>query len=217
MSSPNPQLPATSYQLLATSPGFTLIEVVFTMAILAIFITGLASLDRLFGDSQVVLTLSTQSFNEASIGIEALVRELRTAKYADNGAYPLELANDQEIIFYSNIDADPQIERVRYYLTGNQLNRGITQPTGTPAQYISANEQVNLVINHIQNNTNPIFYYYNGDWPADTTHNPLPAPARLADTKLIRVALTVNPKPSRPQAQFSLESSAQIRNLKTNL
>lgn len=197
--------------------GFTLIEVVFAIGILTIFISGIVVFNRLIGDSQNTLTIASQSFNEATIGIDAMVKELRNAKHADNGAYPLALADDQEIIFYSNLDDDTDVERIRYYLDSTELKRGVVQPEGDPVTYPDASEQVSLVINNVQNLSNPIFYYYNGDWPADTTNNPLPAPARLADTKLIKVNLTINPKPSRPEAQFTVESFAQLRNLKTNL
>ena len=197
--------------------GFSLLETILSMAIIAIFISGLATLDRLYSDSQSILSLSSQSFNEANIGIDAMIREIRAATHADTGSYPLELAHDQEIIFYSNMDDDPGIERVRYYLTGNELNRGIIDPQGEPPTYPLANERVNLVISYIQNQSNPIFYYYNGDWPNDTVNNPLATPASLTDTKLIRVMLTINPKPSRPESQYSIESFAQIRSLKNNL
>jgi len=197
--------------------GFTLMEVILTTAISSIFIVGLVSLNRLFGDSQKILTLSSQSFNEANIGTNAMVREIRNAAFADNGAYPLELADDQQIIFYANLDDDPQIERIRYYLENGQLNRGVIQPTGSLSVYLPANEQINLVIDYVQNQTNPIFYYYNGDWPTDVINNPLPAPTRLVETKLIQIILTINPQPTRPESQYTIQSFAQIRNLKTNL
>jgi hypothetical protein len=126
------------------------------------------------------------------------------------------LAADQEIIFYTNVDDDFEMEKVRYFLEGNELKRGVLNSSGDPPEY-SGEEQVNLVIAYVQNQGNPIFYYYNGDWPADTANNPLPSPARLIDTKLMRVVLTINPRPSRPESQFTIESFAQIRNLKTNL
>lgn len=211
------KFPITDYKLLIAKSGFTLIEVVISMAILGIFVSGLAALDRLYTDSQSILSLSSQSFNEANVGVDAMVREIRSATHSDTGSYPLELAEDQEIIFYSNIDDDPQVERVRYFLDGNQLNRGVVDPEGEPPTYNPANERVNLIISYIQNQTNPIFYYYNGDWPNDTTNNPLPTPASLTDTKLVRVVLTINPKPSRPESQYTMDSFAQIRSLKTNI
>lgn len=197
--------------------GFTLIELIITTAILSFFISGLVAFDRLLSESQTLISQSSESFNEANIGVEAMIKEMRNAKYSDNGAYPISLVEDQQIVFYSNIDNDPDVEKIRYFVENNELKRGVINPVGNPATYPAENEQVNLVINFVQNQSNPVFYYYNGDWPTDTVNNPLPAPARLADTKMIKVVLTINPKPTRPESQYTIESYAQIRNLKTNL
>lgn len=196
--------------------GFTLMEVILGIAIMTIFIGGLASFDRLLADSQSILLLSSQSFNEANIGVDALVRELRLATYAETGAYPLALAEDQQLTFYTNMDADDDIELVRYFLDDDQLNRGVTQPSGEPPVYDPNDEEVNLVIDYIQNQLNPIFYYYNGNWPTDVVNNPLSQAVRLGETRMIQLSLTVNPKPSRPESQFTISSFVQIRNLKTN-
>ena len=39
-------------------------------------------------------------------------------------------------------------------------------------------------------------------------------PARLKDTKMMKVYLVVNIDPNRPPNEFELESSVQLRNLK---
>lgn len=197
--------------------GFSMIETVVASFLATIFILVLVSLEGTIRSSQDSLNLNTQSYNEASISVQAITRELRNARPAATGAYPLELADDNEIVFYANIDDDPLPERVRYYVTGDQLNRGVVQPEGTPPSYDLNTEGVNLVIPYIANGANPIFTYYNGDWPADVDNNPLPAPTRLTDTKLVEVRVVINPQPERPESAYELVSSAQIRNLKTNL
>lgn len=157
------------------------------------------------------------AIRQAQIGIETMVKEIREARYADNGAYPLELANDQEFIFYSDIDQDNATERVRYFLFNTNFIKGIINPSETEPINYNGPEILATLSENVRNDVGPIFYYYNGDWPADTLNNPLPAPARLIETKLMRVYLKVNILPSRPPDDFELESSVQIRNLKTNL
>lgn len=197
--------------------GFTLMETLVASFMATAFVVVLISLEGTLRSSQDSLNLNTQSYNEASISIQAITRELRNARPAATGAYPLVLADDNEIIFYANIDEDKEPERVRYYVTGDQLNRGIVQPSGSPPTYDLGTEGVNLVIPYIANGASPIFTYYNGDYPADTVNNPLPAPTRLTDTKLVEVHVVINPEPERPESAYELVSSAQIRNLKTNL
>lgn len=160
----------------------------------------------------------TAAINEARRGIETMVKEIREAKSGDDGSYPLVEAGDSEFIFYSNIDSDSATERVRYFLDGTSLKKGVTEPSGDPPQYNTANEKVATLSQYVRNGAStPIFTYYNGDWPGDTTHNPLPTLTRLSDTKLMDVKLIINIDPSRPPNNFTLESDTQIRNLKTNL
>lgn len=65
--------------------------------------------------------------NEARRGVDAMTKELRQARYGDNGAYPIEKAAGKELIFYSDIDSDGQTERVRYFLATINSNSQIKE------------------------------------------------------------------------------------------
>ena len=159
----------------------------------------------------------SDAIRSAQKGIEVMVKEIREARHADNGTYPLGLANDQEFIFYSDIDQDNYTEKVRYFLDGENFKKGIINPSETEPINYDGEEMVTILSEYVRNGAEPIFYYYNGDWPADTENNPLPSPARLIETKLMRVYLKINVFIERSPDDFELESSVQIRNLKTNL
>lgn len=157
------------------------------------------------------------AINEARKGIETMVKEIREARYADDGSYPLEEAGNFQFIFYSDIDKDSNIERVRYFLDGTNFKKGVVEPSGDPLQYVLSSEVVDVLSAYVRNGTTPVFTYYNGDWPIDTVNNPLPTLTRLTETKLMHVYLKINVDPNRPPENFELESDIQIRNLKTNL
>src|SRR3990170_2544827 len=70
-----------------------------------------------------------------------------------------------------------------------------------------------ILTEDVRNGIDPIFYYYNGDWPADTLNNPLAQPVRLSDTKLMKVYLKLNTEDD-PSSDFILESYTQLRILK---
>ena len=97
------------------------------------------------------------------------------------------------------------------------MSKGIIEPVGFPVSYPPANEKIVEIANNVRNQTLPIFYYYNGDWPQDTVNNPLLPPARVSNTKLIRVYLRLNSEENEPNRDFILESYTQIRMLKENL
>lgn len=96
--------------------GFTIIEVLVAIAVFTL-ISG-----ALMGS--IVVIYRTQSYavdqavaiDEARRGVEVMAKELRQARYGENGAYPIGRASGKELIFYSDIDDDGRTERVRYYL-----------------------------------------------------------------------------------------------------
>lgn len=186
---------------------------VFTFALAALSILILASYRAYNYNFQQVAAI-----NEARRGVETMVKEIREARYGDDGSYPIKEAGDFYFIFFSDIDSDNAIERVRYFLDGSDFKKGVIEPTGNPPQYVLDNETVSILSSSVRNGTSTKFFtYYNGDWPADKVNNPLSTLTRLTDTKLMHVYLIVNVDPSRPPDNFVLESDVQIRNLKTNL
>lgn len=90
------------------------------------------------------------------------------------------------------------------------LRKGITNPSGHPVEYPADQEEVRVLSRYIMSDL-PIFRFFDGNG------DELATPARLEDTKLIRVHLIINVNPNRPPQNFELESDVQIRNLKTNL
>lgn len=158
------------------------------------------------------------AINEARRGVETMVKEIREAKTGEDGSYAIDQAGDFEFVFYSDIDSDDSVERIRYFLDGSDFKKGVVEPSGDPPEYVLAGETFSVLSYYVRNGiTTPVFSYYNGDWPQDTVNNPLPTLTRLTDTKLMHVFLKINVDPARPPDNFELESDTQIRNLKTNL
>lgn len=90
----------------------------------------------------------------------------------------------------------------------HELKKGVVEPTGSPIQYTLNQENISIISAYIRN-TPPIFEYYNKDGNKID-----PLPARLVDTKLMKVFLVVNVNPNKPPQDFQLESFVQLRNLK---
>ena len=196
--------------------GFTLVEVL--VGIVLIMVLGLAifGLQTILNRNQTWIWKNYLSINQANSIVETLARELRTARTGDNGAFALEVAYDQEIRFYSDIDFDGETEKVRYSLSGTELVKGVIEPVGYPVTYPEANEKEVSLTNIVRNGDTPIFYYYNGDWPEDLENNPLSIPVRLSDTKLMRLYLRLNAEVYQEDKDYILESYIQIRMLKEN-
>ena len=196
--------------------GYSLLEVMMTLGIFLIVVFGLSAFisqnyrATLFADEQ------SEAIQQARRGVEQMVKEIREALPAENGAYPIELANDQTLIFYSDLDADELVERVRYTLEGTNLVKGVTEPEGFPPAYTTP-EETTILSRYVQNGSEPIFFYLNGNYPTDTEDNPLQTPAPVNQIRLVRVFLEINVDPSRAPENFALISNSQLRNLKDNL
>lgn len=194
--------------------GFTLLEVLVVVAIIGIL--SVVILD-FFQESYLLqdyIYEQSKAISEAEKGTNNLVKELREAVDSDDGAYALELADEQEVIFYSNIDGDENIERVRYFIDDNQLKKGIIEPTGNPAEY-TGDESIQTIASNFTDLGDPIFYYYGEDYPVDDT--PLSYPADVTSVTITTITLNVNVDPDSIPNTYTLESAVQIRNFKTNL
>lgn len=196
--------------------GITLIEVIITMAITSIIGISLVSLQYILSQNQIAVTKSYKSVDDANFVVSNLEKEIRRASSSENGAYLLNLAGDQEIIFYSDIDLDGIVEWVRYYLDGNNIVKETIDPVGFPPVYNFLDKKTKVVSEDVRNNTTPIFYYYNEDWPTDTVNNPLESDDRLSETKTIKIYLRLN-SDDNPEKDYSIESFVQIRSVKNNL
>ena len=196
--------------------GLTLIELLITIAIIAILGGGVLVLQFIISQSQTTAWRSILSVDDANAAVSSLNRELRNAKEGGDGSYPLVTLDDQQIIFFSDYDFDGSIERIRYTLAGTELVKGVIEPTAPPVSYPAGSEVVKTLTTFVRNGANPIFYYYNEDWPQDSENNPLSGPLRISDTRLIEISLTINSKLQEPRTDYSIESYAQIRILKEN-
>ncbi len=197
--------------------GFTLVEVLIGLFLISALGLAALNLNTALSQTQILAWQNYLNVEQTNAYVANLIRELRTARPADNGAYPLETVNDQEISFFCDLDFDGKTEKVRYFITDTRLFKGITEPSGYPITYPPTEEKLIKLTDYVRNGSNPLFTYYNGDWPADQVNNPLTLATRLAQTKLIKVYLRLNTEKDKPDEDFILESYAQLRMLKDNL
>jgi len=193
--------------------GFTLIEVLVSAALMVILASGFVGLQYILSQSQVSAWRNYQSIENANAAVSSITNQIRGSFNSEDGSYPLAVADDQNIIFYSDYDQDGVVERIRYTLSGSELFRGVVEPTGSPYTYDLGTEKVKTVTDIVRNGTDPVFYYYDANWPEDTTNNPLPSANRISDARMVKIILKTNPKAGDPERDFTLESDAKIRML----
>lgn len=180
-------------------------EVIITIGIFSIVMVGV---NQLFIKSWQNYNFVMKT-NEASIianrGASSVVDTLRKMTDADNGAYAISSVGDFDLKIFSNIDGDSAIERVHYYLNGTNLMLGISESSGFPPTYPVGDDEVSVLIGKVVNNsTQPLFYYYNGD------NNIISSPsANIGDIRMIKINLIID----RQDKDINIESYASMRNL----
>ena len=195
--------------------GMTLIEVMVASFII-VLLSGMLSvlITKTFFVNRYTIE---QGLNISAIesSLKNFSKYLREARQSDAGAYLIDSASDFELIFYADVDDDPVIERVHYFLENNQLKIGTSDPSGFPVVYPVEDEEVKIVGNGITNNAEqPIFYYYNQDYPTDIENNPLLSPVSPEEIGLIKIDVYANTNPDHVPENSRMETFIRPRNIK---
>lgn len=196
--------------------GFTLIELVIAIFGFGLIIWGLVGLySNIFSISSQQNGLLSDLDQARKLAFQ-IAFELRDAQTGNNGAYVLDTASDQQIIFYSNADLDSPIERIRYYVQNGQLWKGVTDYNGTT--YNTSTEVTAVVQKDLANGANPVFYYYDGSYVGSSTQVSLIQPVNVTNVKFVKVSLQIYNKAGVKNTNtYTVTASAGIRNLKSNL
>lgn len=199
--------------------GLTLVEMLVAIFIMS---AGMLGFSLLFSSSwtsnKFILETGITSIrvNRASTEI---INNLRKVRQADNGDYPIDSGDDFDIQVYLDIDNDGVTERVHYWLddVNDRLMRGIREPsTAQPPTYAAGDETTSVIAEYIVNeSTQPLFYYYNENYPGDTVNNPLSTPAAIGDVRLVRVLIRMNIDPIKAPNNINIESFVDLRNLES--
>lgn len=96
--------------------GFTLTETLVAIAIFALAMMGATAAVMSAYQSQSFTRQQSVAIEEARRGIKTMIKEIRASSPGEDGSYPIEKAGDKELIFYSDVDQDLNIEKVRYFL-----------------------------------------------------------------------------------------------------
>ncbi|MBI2624282.1 hypothetical protein HYW67_02195 [Candidatus Parcubacteria bacterium] len=193
--------------------GITVVEFLTAMAVL--FAVGMVV--GAFVNSTVstsgLLSRRAAAMLEGRRVLEAFAREFREASASSIGSYPIESATASSFIFYADIDTDSFRERIRYFLDGTTLKKGVIKPAGTPLVYNPATESVQPVV--AQMATTTIFAYYNGAYTG--TQQPLAAPVVNTQVRYVMMTIAIDENPAALPEALVMRVTAASRNLKDNL
>ena len=192
-----------------TFNGMTLVE---TLIAIFVFTIGMGLVTFLFSQSwslfQVSFSLGNTQFI-ASNGVQKIVDTVRNAQRSDNGAYPLLIANENDIVIYSDVDKDGGAEKIRYFFSGSGViqeirNSVFAAPPYYPDGYETSQEIIPFVVNASET---PLFSFYNNN------NEELEESFSLTDIKMIKINVFVDENVHKDPESVNIESFASIRNL----
>ena len=152
----------------------------------------------------------TAAINSARTGVTTMASNLREATYGDDGTYPITAAATSTVTFFGDVDKDGGVEKVRIYMIGNTLYRGVTNAAGNPLSYTGQTQATTTLATYVANGTStPLFRYYN------ESGTELTGTINLAQISSIKMTLKVDINPLRAPDIYTLTESATIRNLRS--
>ena len=211
-------MPLLKFSSRKNAQGATLPEVIVGAAIFAVLALVVSLFQRDVFSFNRILSESLGNQQEARQAFKSMSAEIRAASQSSLGGYAIEAAATSSLIMYTNIDADSVKERVRYFLSGSTLYKGVIKPVGNPLVYNSANEVLTEIVHNVANATStptPIFTYYDSAY--DGTTAPLGNPVSILSIRLIRMTVFIDQNPLRDPGPTVITTQAAIRNLKSNL
>ncbi len=198
---------ALSYQD-GMARGMTLVETVVYVSLFALIMLAIAQSVLYMYRTNSYAIQQASAVASAQHGVDVMVREIREAAYASDGSYPIVTLGPNTLTLYADIDGDPLVERIRYYVQGSSIMRGVVDPTGDPPSYGGA-EVVSTLSDAVRNTDHgiPLFMFYdkNGALMTDYT--------RVADVRFVTVSVQVDIDPNRSPTPLLLRSSAALRNV----
>ena len=194
---------------LPAQAGMTMIESVIWISILTITLITLTSSIQYFYRTNKYAVEQSGAVTSAQRAIDKLVRAIREASYSSQGAYPVVSIGANDMVFYADVDTDPLIEKVHYYVSGTYLMQGITDATGDPPGYTTA-EAASAISDYVRNLSVGVttFRYYDASGAEITNYT------QWARARFVQVNVAVNVDPNKLPNQLNISSSAAMRNLK---
>jgi type II secretory pathway pseudopilin PulG len=193
--------------------GFTLVETLIGVSIFVMISVALTFFARNIWVYNIYIGASLNNADTIRQTLKTMTSEIRSASAANTGSYAVNQATATSFIFYSDIYDNGLKERVRYFLNGNLLQKGVTIPTGNPLDYNLANEKITTLLSSVTSAT--IFNYYDTNY--DGTTAALTFPVDVSVVRLIKVTINIDKDPNRAPITTTFSTQVSLRNVKDNL
>lgn len=193
--------------------GFSLIELVIGIGIAAGIMFMVGIIGSQFSGVANFVNLKLQNRQDTERVFETMTTEIRSMSPSGLGAYALESANATSVVFYSDIDRDGVMERVRYFVGTSTIEKGTIKPSGNPLVYATSTEIVKTIVPNLVS-TSSVFQYFNS--VATDTQNPMAQPIDVSQVRIVKISASVDVNPGQTPLPTTFTTTVNMRNLRTN-
>ncbi len=192
--------------------GFTLMEIVVVIGITGIV---MAMISTLLTDS---FRMQRVAVEKASVGEECqralsgVEKDMISMIEGENGAFPLALAESNQIIFYSDTDLDGTVEKIKISKNSKIITKEIFEPVNEIYPE-SATNTVNISSHFSQEVGDNIFAYYGSDFSG--TQNPISDPISESDVRVAKISMICALEENvESNSKIVFSTLVKLRNLK---
>jgi hypothetical protein len=194
--------------------GFSLFEMVLAVGITAIIVIVLSKFSGTVTSIGKVINQRLQVQQDLEQTFQTLITEIRSAGPSASGGYTIESASTSSFIFYSDVERDGAMERVRYYFGTSTLQKGVTEPSSsTPPLYVTSTEKIIPIISHVTISSSSFEYFGTA---ATSTRSPLSSPIDIPSVRFVKVSITADVSTSSAPKPITFSNIITIRNLRSN-
>lgn len=190
-----------------------MIEVLIAVAISAIIVLAIGKFSDSISGIGRLIGSGLQADQDLAIALQVMESEIRAMGPSAAGAYALSSAGTSTIVFYTDTDQDGVNERVRYTIGTSTLQKGVIEPTGTPATYATSTEVSITAVSTIRP-ASSTFEYFDGTYTG--AEAPLAQPVTASAVRVIRVTLSADVATSTAPRPVTLTKIITVRSLKNN-
>lgn len=186
--------------------GYSLLELIITMAIIGIVVTALVGI--VVNSSRGYRYLQVQS--NASVDLSNTLN--RVTKVIRGSTDVVEAQSDRLTIFAYFSPQDTVVKRITYFVDGTSLKATVIPPTGAGPNYTyNPFDGKTYTLASDLTNGGVVFTYFN------ETGAQLSGSFTPSQIKQISLNMTINPNPKVLRKPLSSQTTVTLRNKKTNL
>ncbi len=200
-------------RFLGTQNGFSLLELILGAAISVILVVILTQFVGIISNIQKYLGAKLPTQADVEQALQTAVVEIRSIGQSSAGAFPIEVASSTTLTFFSDIDRDGLMDRVRYTIASGTLQKGVVRPVGNPITYPSSSETVSFPVANLLGSQSSFAYY---DTNFTGTEAALAYPIDVTAIRSVFITFTADVSTTTTPRATTLSTLVTIRNLKSN-